>query len=53
MEVTIKTAQQLRLTEDEFELIKQKLGRIPNLQNYAHFPRCGASTAVTKIRLNG
>jgi phosphoribosylformylglycinamidine synthase II len=30
MEVTVKTAQQLRLTKEEFELIKQKLGRVPN-----------------------
>ena len=30
MEITIKTAQELRLTEEEFELIKEKLGRIPN-----------------------
>src|SRR5678809_635688 len=30
MEITVKTAEQLRLTAEEFELIKQKLGRIPN-----------------------
>ena len=30
MEVNVKTAAQLRLTEEEFELIKQKLGRTPN-----------------------
>ena len=30
MQITAKTAQQLRLTEEEFELIKQKLGRTPN-----------------------
>jgi phosphoribosylformylglycinamidine synthase len=30
MEITAATAAQLRLTEDEFELIKQKLGRTPN-----------------------
>ena len=32
MEITAKTAEQLRLTADEFELIKQKLGRTPQLQ---------------------
>lgn len=37
MEVTVKTAQQLRLTEDEFELIKQKLGRIPNFNELCAF----------------
>lgn len=30
MEITVKTAEQLRLTADEFELIKQRLGRTPN-----------------------
>lgn len=30
MEITAATAAQLRLTEEEFELIKQKLGRTPN-----------------------
>ena len=30
MEITAKTAEQLRLTEQEFELIKTKLGRTPN-----------------------
>lgn len=30
MEVTVKTAQQLRLTEEEFELIKKVMGRTPN-----------------------
>jgi phosphoribosylformylglycinamidine synthase subunit PurL len=37
MEVTVKTAQQLRLTELEFELIKQKLGRIPNFNELCAF----------------
>lgn len=37
MEVTAKTAQQLRLTEDEFELIKQKLGRTPNFNELCAF----------------
>jgi phosphoribosylformylglycinamidine synthase II len=37
MEVTVKTAQQLRLTEEEFELIKQKLGRTPNFNELCSF----------------
>ena len=37
MEVTVKTAQQLRLTEAEFELIKQKLGRTPNFTELCAF----------------
>ncbi|MES1214199.1 MAG: phosphoribosylformylglycinamidine synthase subunit PurL [Bacteroidota bacterium] len=37
MEVTVKTAQQLRLTAEEFELIKQKLGRIPNFTELCAF----------------
>ncbi|MBX2932157.1 MAG: phosphoribosylformylglycinamidine synthase subunit PurL [Chitinophagaceae bacterium] len=37
MEITTKTAQQLRLTEEEFELIKQKLGRTPNFTELCAF----------------
>src|SRR3954468_12498358 len=37
MEVTAKTAQQLRLTDEEFELIKQKLGRTPNFNELCAF----------------
>jgi phosphoribosylformylglycinamidine synthase len=37
MEITAKTAKQLRLTEDEFELIKQKLGRTPNFNELCAF----------------
>jgi phosphoribosylformylglycinamidine synthase subunit PurL len=37
MEVTVKTAQQLRLTEEEFELIKSKLGRTPNFNELCAF----------------
>ncbi|MCG2614994.1 phosphoribosylformylglycinamidine synthase subunit PurL [Terrimonas sp. NA20] len=37
MEITAKTAQQLRLTEEEFELIKQKLGRTPNFNELCAF----------------
>lgn len=37
MEVTVETAKQLRLTEEEFELIKKKLGRIPNFNELCAF----------------
>jgi len=37
MEVTVKTAEQLRLTAEEFELIKAKLGRIPNFNELCAF----------------
>ncbi|MBC7902920.1 MAG: phosphoribosylformylglycinamidine synthase subunit PurL [Gemmatimonadaceae bacterium] len=37
MEVTVKTAAQLRITAEEFELIKQKLGRTPNFNELCAF----------------
>ncbi len=37
MEITAKTAQELRLTAEEFELIKQKLGRTPNFTELCAF----------------
>ncbi len=37
MEITVKTAEELRLTPDEFELIKQKLGRTPNFTELCVF----------------
>ncbi|MGE5519295.1 MAG: phosphoribosylformylglycinamidine synthase subunit PurL [Candidatus Dadabacteria bacterium] len=37
MEITASTAKQLRLTEEEFELIRQKLGRIPNFNELCAF----------------
>src|SRR5688572_30696168 len=37
MEITVKTAEQLRLTAQEFELIKQKLGRTPNFNELCAF----------------
>jgi phosphoribosylformylglycinamidine synthase II len=37
MEITAKTAEQLRLTAAEFELIKQKLGRTPNFTELCAF----------------
>lgn len=37
MEITAKTAQQLRLTEQEFEAIKTKLGRTPNFNELCAF----------------
>ncbi len=37
MEITVTTAEQLRLTADEFELIQQKLGRTPNFTELCCF----------------
>ncbi len=37
MEVTVQTAAQLRITEEEFELIKQKMGRTPNFNELCAF----------------
>lgn len=37
MEVTVKTAEQLRITPEEFELIRQKLGRTPNFNELCAF----------------
>ena len=37
MDVTVKSAEQLRLTAEEFELIKQKLGRTPNFNELCAF----------------
>src|SRR5436189_5074778 len=37
MEITAQTARELRLTEEEFELIKQKLGRTPNFNELCCF----------------
>jgi phosphoribosylformylglycinamidine synthase II len=37
MDITVKTAEQLRLTAEEFELIKQKLGRLPNFTELCAF----------------
>ncbi|GAA4748756.1 phosphoribosylformylglycinamidine synthase subunit PurL [Flavisolibacter ginsenosidimutans] len=37
MEITAKTAKDLRLTEEEFELIKTKLGRTPNFTELCAF----------------
>jgi len=37
MEITVQTAQQLRLTPEEFELIKEKLGRTPNFNELCCF----------------
>ena len=37
MEITAKTAEQLRLTAEEFTLIKQKLGRVPNFTELCAF----------------
>lgn len=37
MEITVKTAEQLRLTAEEFEMIKEKMGRIPNFNELCAF----------------
>lgn len=37
MEITAESAAKLRITEDEFELIKQKLGRTPNFTELCAF----------------
>src|SRR5690349_208534 len=37
MEVTVETAGQLRLTPEEFEMIIQKLGRVPNFNELCAF----------------
>lgn len=37
MEITAQTAKDLRLTEEEFELIKQKMGRTPNFNELCCF----------------
>jgi phosphoribosylformylglycinamidine synthase II len=37
MEITVKTAEQLRLTADEFGLIQEKLGRTPNFTELCAF----------------
>ena len=37
MNITAQTAKELRLTEEEFELIKQKLGRTPNFTELCAF----------------
>jgi len=37
MEISAKTAEQLRLTKEEFELIKTKLGRTPNFTELCAF----------------
>ena len=37
MEITVKTAEQLRLTAEEFGLIQQKLGRTPNFTELCAF----------------
>jgi phosphoribosylformylglycinamidine synthase subunit PurL len=37
MEITVQTAEQLRLTPEEFALIQQKLGRMPNFNELCCF----------------
>jgi phosphoribosylformylglycinamidine synthase subunit PurL len=37
MDITVKTAEQLRLTQEEFELIRKKMGRTPNFTELCAF----------------
>ena len=37
MEITAKTAAQLRITAEEFDLIKEKIGRTPNFTELCAF----------------
>ncbi len=37
MEINSSTLQQLRITEDEYELIKEKMGRVPNFNELCAF----------------
>ncbi len=37
MEITVETARQLRITEEEFKLIQEKLGRTPNFTELCAF----------------
>ncbi len=37
MDITVKTAEELRLTPDEFEVIRKKLGRTPNFTELCAF----------------
>jgi len=37
MEITAETARKLRITDEEFELIQQKLGRVPNFTELCAF----------------
>src|SRR6201996_5892921 len=37
MDITVKTAEQLRLTSEEFDLIQEKLGRVPNFTELCAF----------------
>jgi phosphoribosylformylglycinamidine synthase len=55
MEITVKTAEQLRLTAEEFELIKQKLGRTPNFNELCAFSgmwseHCSYKNSITWLK---
>lgn len=52
MEITAGTAAQLRITEEEFEVIKTSWGVHPTLQSYVLSAACGANIAVIKIPSN-
>ncbi|MBS1921618.1 MAG: phosphoribosylformylglycinamidine synthase subunit PurL [Bacteroidetes bacterium] len=55
MQVTAETARQLRLTEEEFELIKKKLGRTPNFNELCAFSgmwseHCSYKNSITWLK---
>ena len=48
MEITVNTAAQLRLTAEEFELIRQKLGRTPNFNELCSFSAMWSEHCIYK-----
>src|SRR4030095_15708056 len=55
MEITVRTAEQLRLTGEEFELIQQKLGRVPNFNELCAFSamwseRCSYKNSIKWLK---
>ena len=53
MEITEKTAEQLRLTPEEFELIKKKLGRTPNFNELCSFSAMWSEHCSYKNSIKG
>ena len=50
--MTFKNAA-MGLSRDEWDLITQRLDRVPNLANLAYFPQCGPNIAHTNHQKNG
>src|SRR5438270_2469392 len=55
MEITAKTAEQLRITAEEFEMIQQKLGRTPNFTELCTFSamwseHCGYKNSIKWLK---